>query len=63
MKLAKEHAPKALKSAKWLNLVQVAGYLYSGLALGIAVPKLNIAITNAINNKKAKQAEQAQKAA
>lgn len=63
MKLAKEHAPKALKASKWLNLVQVAGYLYSGLALGIAVPKLNIAITNAINNKKAKQAEQTQKAA
>ncbi|MBR1753876.1 hypothetical protein IJ732_03485 [bacterium] len=58
MKLAKEHAPKALKSAKWLNLVQVAGYIYSGLALGIAVPKLNIAITNAINAKHAKQEQE-----
>ena len=55
MKLAKEHAPKALKASKWLNLVQVAGYIYSGLALGIAVPKLNIAITNAINAKQSKE--------
>lgn len=62
MKLAKTHAPQALKSCKWLNLVQVAGYLYSGLALGVAVPKLNIAITNAINAKNAKK-EQAEKAA
>ncbi|MBQ9688431.1 hypothetical protein IJV79_02205 [bacterium] len=60
MKLAKQHTPKALKSAKLLNLVQVAGYIYSGLALGIGVPKLNIAITNAINAKKANQ--QAEKA-
>lgn len=62
MNLAKQHAPKALKTAKILNLVQIAGYLYSGLAIGIGIPKLNIAITNAINAKNAKK-EQAQKAA
>lgn len=29
-----------------LNIAQVAGYLYSGLVLGIGVPKLNIYMTN-----------------
>lgn len=31
---------------KILNLAQVAGYLYSGLVLGIGIPKLNIYMTN-----------------
>ena len=29
-----------------LNIAQVAGYLYSGLVLGVGVPKLNIYMTN-----------------
>lgn len=43
-----KEAPKATKTKiKYLEMIQMAGYLYSGLALGLGVPKLNIAITNA----------------
>lgn len=42
-------APKiATTKVKYLNMIQFAGYLYSGLALGIGIPKLNIAITKSI---------------
>lgn len=37
-----------------LNIAQVAGYLYSGLVLGIGIPKLNAYMTN---RRMAKQAE------
>lgn len=41
-----------------LNIAQVAGYLYSGLVLGVGVPKLNIYMTNKSEAKrKAKLAE------
>jgi hypothetical protein len=41
-----------------LNVAQIAGYLYSGLVLGIGVPKLNIYMTNKSEAKrKAKLAE------
>jgi hypothetical protein len=41
-----------------LNIAQFAGYLYSGLVLGIGVPKLNIYMTNKSEAKrKAKLAE------
>jgi len=40
-----------LKKIKILNRAQLAGYLYSGLVLGILIPKLNIAMT-AWNNRK-----------
>ena len=46
-----------------LNIAQVAGYLYSGLVLGIGVPKLNIYMTNKSEAKrlaKLKAQEQAQ---
>lgn len=36
----------------YLGLIQFAGYLYSGLALGIGIPKLNIAITKHFQQKK-----------
>lgn len=29
-----------------LSIAQVAGYLYSGLVLGVGIPKLNIYMTN-----------------
>lgn len=57
-----KEAPNAAKTKlKYLTLIQFAGYLYSGLVLGIALPKLNIAMTKAAE-KKAK-AEAAAKAA
>ena len=34
------------KQLKILNIAQVAGYLYSGIVLGIGIPKLNIYMTN-----------------
>lgn len=40
---------------KYLGLIQAAGYLWSGLALGIGIPKLNIAITNSVEKKKKHQ--------
>lgn len=59
MKLAAEHAPIAKTKIKYLNVVQLAGYVYSGLALGIGIPKLNIAITKSMQKKaKAKEASQ-----
>lgn len=43
---------------KSLNIAQVVGYLYSGLVLGIGIPKLNIYMTNKSEAKrKAKLAE------
>jgi len=45
-------AYKAINSKmKVLGLLQFVGYIWSGLALGVGVPKLNIAITNAIEKK------------
>lgn len=50
-------APKLARTKiKYLNMVQFAGYLYSGIALGIGIPKLNIAITKSIEAKR-KRAE------
>jgi len=47
------------KKLKVLNKAQIAGYLCSGLVLGLGIPNLNIAITNALDKKrKAKVAEQ-----
>ena len=42
-----------------LNKAQLAGYLFSGLVLGLGIPNLNIYITNKLDKKKkAKLAEQ-----
>lgn len=49
---AAEQAPAARTKIKYLGLIQFAGYLYSGLALGIGIPKLNIAITKHFQRKK-----------
>lgn len=60
----------ARSKIRYLGFIQLAGYLYSGLVLGIGVPKLNIAITKAVEKKRKaketivnKQAEETQKAA
>lgn len=46
-----------------LDVAQVAGYLYSGLVLGVALPKLNAYMTKTRMEKQAKlEAEKAQKA-
>lgn len=51
----KEMLKKAPQSARtkvrYLGLIQLTGYLYSGLALGIGIPKLNIAITKHFQKK------------
>lgn len=44
-------AIKALSKIRYLALIQFAGYIYSGLALGIGIPKLNIAITKHFQKK------------
>ena len=45
-------AQKALKQIKFLNIAQIAGYAYTGLILGVGVPKLNIAMTNSSDQKR-----------
>ena len=47
------------KRLSTLNKAQLAGYLFSGLVLGLGIPNLNIYITNKLDKKKkAKLAEQ-----
>lgn len=55
---SKKPALKMAKSKiKYLNFVQFAGYLYSGVVLGVGIPKLNISITKAIEKKRKAKAE------
>lgn len=49
------------KRLSTLNKAQVAGYLFSGLVLGLGIPNLNIYITNALDKKR--KAETAKKEA
>jgi len=51
MKLLPKNHP-ALKKIKLLTIAQMAGYIYSGVVLGIGIPKLNIAITNSLDKKR-----------
>ena len=47
------------KQLRILNIAQIAGYLYSGIVLGVGIPKLNIYMTNKSEEKrKARLAEQ-----
>lgn len=46
-----ELAKKTLKQLKFKNRAQLAGYLYSGIVLGVLIPKLNIFITNKVEKK------------
>ena len=43
---ANELGKSVRKNLRILNIAQVAGYLYSGLVLGVGIPKLNIYMTN-----------------
>ena len=52
-----EKIPSLKARIKGKNIAQFAGYLYSALVLGIFIPKLNIAVTNYVQNKKKKQQE------
>lgn len=63
--VAKLPNAKAIKSKlKFLSLIQFAGYAWSGLVLGIGIPKLNIAITKSIEKKRQeKEAAESQKIA
>lgn len=54
-KLVKESAPETKSLLKKAAVSQVAGYLYSGLVLGVGISKLNIAITKHLQGKKAAQ--------
>ncbi len=47
-----EVAQRTISQLKRKNLAQLLGYLYSGVVLGWGIPKLNIAITNAVEGKK-----------
>ena len=40
------------KRLKTLNKAQIAGYLFSGLVLGLGIPNLNIYITNVLDKKR-----------
>lgn len=48
-------AKKALTQLKYKNFAQMLGYIYSGVVLGWGIPKLNIYITNKVENKNKKQ--------
>jgi len=58
-----KEAPKAAKTKiKYLGFIQMAGYLYSGIVLGVGIPKLNIAITGGIEKKRKAKLEAAKAA-
>lgn len=46
-----------------LNKAQIAGYLFSGLVLGLGIPNLNIYITNTLDKKRKVKAQAQQNAA
>ncbi|MDD3436256.1 MAG: hypothetical protein PHC64_03780 [Candidatus Gastranaerophilales bacterium] len=55
--MLKEAPAAAKKKVAILGLVQLIGYAYSCLVLGIGIPKLNIWITNKVEKNKKKTAE------
>ncbi len=59
-KLSPEIKKATRKRLTTLNRAQVAGYLFSGLVLGLGIPNLNIYITNTLDKKR--KAEEAKKA-
>ena len=60
-KISQEVRKATRKHLSVLNGAQVAGYLFSGLVLGLGIPNLNIYITNKLDKKR--KAEAANKAA
>ena len=53
----KKIAKEALTKLKYKNYAQLLGYLYSGVVLGWGIPKLNIAITKAVEGKKSSKTQ------
>ena len=51
-KLYEDAAPAVKKQVRQIATSQIAGYLYSGLVLGVGIAKLNIFITKQMQNKK-----------
>jgi len=49
---------KALKNIKHLTIAQLAGYLYSGIVLGVGIPKLNIYMTKRRMERQAAQKQE-----
>ena len=49
------------KRLRTLNRAQIAGYLFSGLVLGLGIPNLNMFITNKLDEKRKQKALNAQK--
>lgn len=54
-KLPKELQKLTRKRLSTLNKAQIAGYLFSGLVLGLGIPNLNIYITNKLDQKRKAQ--------
>ena len=52
-----EKIPSLKARIKGKNIAQFSGYLYSALVLGIFIPKLNIAVTNYVQNKKKQKSD------
>lgn len=52
----KEIVATTKKRIRTLNKAQLAGYLFSGLVLGLGIPNLNIYITNKLDKKRKAQA-------
>ena len=60
-----KNAPKSMendikllqKRIRQKNIAQILGYAYSGIVLGVGIPKLNIAITKAVNKNKKQPAQ------
>ena len=48
------------KRIRQKNIAQLLGYAYSGIVLGWGIPKLNIAITKAVNKSKKNNEQQIQ---
>ncbi len=59
-KLSPELQKMTKKRLSTLNKAQAAGYLFSGLVLGLGIPNLNIYITNALDKKRKAEANKEQ---
>ena len=62
-KLSPEIKKAAKKKLGVLNKAQLAGYLFSGLVLGLGIPNLNIYITNKLDAKRKAKAKAQKEAA
>jgi hypothetical protein len=55
--LGEKEAKETRSKLKYLNIIQLAGYVYSGLVLGVGIPKMNIAIKKHKDKKRAEAAK------